>query len=59
MANKYQWVWLDEGCIKFKNSTYQICGEVDLYSEQETVREVIIVGQPSLEMQTLDGGFNE
>ena len=48
-------MWLDGGYIKFKNWTYQICGD----SKQEMVREVITDGQPSLEMQTFDGGFDE
>ena len=29
------------------------------YSKQQTVREIITDGQPSLKMQTLDGGFDE
>ena len=60
-ANKCEWVWLDGGCIKFK-----ITKKLDLLnllwsrsSKQQTVREIITDGQPSLKMQTLDGGFNE
>ena len=52
---------IGQWCIKFK-----ITEKLDLLnllwsrsSKQETVREIITDGQPSLEIQTLDGGFDE